>query len=66
MNVLVTGGAGFIGANLCRALELAGHTVTAFDDLSTGYSGNLDGTATELIVGTILDTDAPRPDWRAS
>lgn len=58
MNVLVTGGAGFIGANLCRALELAGHTVTAFDDLSTGYSGNLDGTATELIVGTILDTDA--------
>lgn len=55
MHVLVTGGAGFIGANLCGALELAGHTVTAFDDLSSGFSANLDGTQTELIVGTILD-----------
>ncbi|MEQ8840692.1 MAG: NAD-dependent epimerase/dehydratase family protein [Acidimicrobiales bacterium] len=58
MHVLVTGGAGFIGANLCRSLELAGHSVTAFDDLSTGYSGNLDGTDTELVVGTILDDRA--------
>jgi len=58
MHVLVTGGAGFIGANLCRALELAGHSVTAFDDLSTGFASNLDGTKTELVVGTILDTAA--------
>jgi UDP-glucose 4-epimerase len=58
MHVLVTGGAGFIGGNLCRALELAGHTVTAFDDLSTGFSANLDGTDTELVVGTILDQAA--------
>jgi UDP-glucose 4-epimerase len=58
MHVLVTGGAGFIGANLCRALELSDHTVTAFDDLSTGFSANLDGTDAELIVGTILDPDA--------
>lgn len=58
MHVLVTGGAGFIGANLCRALELAGHRVTAFDDLSTGFSANLDGTDTELVVGTILDPAA--------
>ncbi|MDW3217888.1 MAG: NAD-dependent epimerase/dehydratase family protein [Acidimicrobiales bacterium] len=57
MHVLVTGGAGFIGANLCRSLELAGHTVTALDDLSTGFSANLDGTDTELVVGTILDPD---------
>lgn len=58
MHVLVTGGAGFIGANLCRSLELAGHRVTAFDDLSSGFSANLDGTDTELIVGTILDPAA--------
>jgi len=55
MHVLVTGGAGFIGANLCRSLELSGHTVTAYDDLSSGFSANLDGTDTELVVGTILD-----------
>ncbi len=57
MHVLVTGGAGFIGANLCEALELAGHTATAFDDLSTGDERNLDGRAANLIVGSILDTE---------
>ena len=49
MHVTVTGGAGFIGANLCRALELAGHSVTAFDDLSTGTESNLDGTAAVVV-----------------
>ncbi len=58
MHVLVTGGAGFIGANLCHSLELSGHTVTAFDDLSTGDAHNLDGTNAELTVGSILDTEA--------
>lgn len=58
MHVLVTGGAGFIGANLCQALELAGHTATAFDDLSTGYESNLDGSNADLIVGSILDAEA--------
>ena len=41
VNVLVTGGAGFIGANLCRALDEAGDVeeVVALDDLSTGPPG---------------------------
>jgi UDP-glucose 4-epimerase len=60
MRVVVTGGAGFIGANLCRTL--AAHpdvdTVVAFDDLSAGSRDNLQGVAAELVVGTILDTDA--------
>ncbi len=55
MHVLVTGGAGFIGANLCHALHLAGHQATAFDDLSTGFESNLDGVEADLIVGSILD-----------
>ena len=58
MHILVTGGAGFIGANLCQAFERAGHRATAFDDLSTGFAENLDGTDTELIVGSILDPGA--------
>ena len=57
MHVLVTGGAGFIGANLIRTLELTGHTACAFDDLSTGATSNLDGTAADLVVGPILDPE---------
>lgn len=60
MNIVVTGGAGFVGANLCRALSGAGHRVTAFDDLSSGASSNLDGIDAELVVGTILDPRAIR------
>jgi UDP-glucuronate 4-epimerase len=37
MNVLVTGGAGFIGSNLCERLLLEGHSVWAFDDLNNFY-----------------------------
>jgi UDP-glucose 4-epimerase len=56
MQVLITGGAGFIGANLSRALGNAGHSVTVLDDLSTGLAENLDGTDADLVVGSILDT----------
>jgi UDP-N-acetylglucosamine 4-epimerase len=38
---LVTGGAGFIGSNLCEAILGLGHRVTCLDDLSTGKRANL-------------------------
>jgi UDP-glucose 4-epimerase len=55
VKVLVTGGAGFIGTNLCRALAESGNTVVALDDLSTGSKDNLRGIDVELVEGTILD-----------
>ena len=39
---LVTGGAGFIGSNLCEALLDMGHRVRCLDDLSTGHQRNVD------------------------
>ena len=38
MHVLVTGGAGYIGAHACKALARAGFTPIAFDNLSTGWA----------------------------
>ncbi|WP_435165116.1 UDP-glucose 4-epimerase GalE [Falsirhodobacter sp. 1013] len=36
-NVLVTGGAGYIGAHACKVLKLAGFTPVTFDNISTGW-----------------------------
>ena len=36
-NVLVTGGAGYIGSHACKALAAAGHTPVTFDNLVTGW-----------------------------
>src|SRR5579864_2313097 len=38
-NVLVTGGAGYVGSVCCAQLLERGHAVTVLDDLSTGHAG---------------------------
>jgi UDP-glucose 4-epimerase len=58
MRVLITGGAGFIGANLVRECEQHGIHVSVLDDLSTGVSTNLDGTNASFTKGSITDPDA--------
>jgi UDP-glucose 4-epimerase len=45
MQMLITGGAGFIGSHLVEALLARGHTVTAVDDLSTGRYTNIEALA---------------------
>jgi hypothetical protein len=57
MHVVVTGGAGFIGANLVRALvwHPVVRSVRVIDDLSTGRRDNLDGLPVSFYEGSILD-----------
>jgi UDP-glucuronate decarboxylase len=43
MNILVAGGAGFLGSNFCQLLLDKGHQVWAIDNLITGRKENLDG-----------------------
>ena len=58
---LVTGGAGFIGSNLCEAILNMGYRVRCLDDLSTGKQANIDMFADnphyEFIKGDIKDLD---------
>lgn len=42
MNILVSGGSGFIGSHLCGELLEAGHTVTCLDNFITGRAANVD------------------------
>ena len=58
---LVTGGAGFIGSNLCEAILKMGYKVRCLDDLSTGKQANvdifLDNPNYTFIKGDIKDLD---------
>jgi nucleoside-diphosphate-sugar epimerase len=58
--VLVTGGAGFLGSNLCHALAERGARVVALDGFLFGSGANprnLDGAEVELVRGDIRDID---------
>jgi UDP-glucose 4-epimerase len=60
VRIVITGGAGFIGANLARRMAADNRIdeVVVFDDLSTGRESNLEGVEATLHVATILDPDA--------
>jgi UDP-glucose 4-epimerase len=57
VRIVVTGGAGFIGANLCAELARQPFVerLTVLDDLSTGDERNLSGVDVDLVRSSILD-----------
>lgn len=56
MRVLVTGGAGYIGSHVVRALLEAGHHPVVYDNLSTGHEAAVPDA--ELVVGDVADRDS--------
>lgn len=55
MNILVTGGAGYIGSVVTEELVKDGHSVTVFDNLSSGYRDAVVPEA-KFIEGNVLET----------
>ena len=58
LRVLVTGGAGFVGATLVRRLVTAGHSVRVLDNYATGDPAYLDGVGADVVRGDIRDQPA--------
>ncbi|GHC55520.1 UDP-glucose 4-epimerase GalE [Streptomyces cinnamoneus] len=56
MTWLITGGAGYIGAHVARAMSQAGERVAVLDDLSSGVAARLPE-GVPLVVGSVLDRE---------
>jgi len=56
MNIIVTGGAGFIGSHLANSLIEDGHRVTIVDNLKTGFKSNIPSQATFLELDVSQDS----------
>ena len=56
--VLVTGGAGYIGAHVCEVLKESGYEVRIFDDFSNGLKRRITGRFNDVFEGDITDRDA--------
>lgn len=62
MNVLLTGGAGYIGSHVVRALRQAGHTCVVYDNLCKGNARSVSGC--ETIVADVADGPALEKAFR--
>lgn len=55
MNILIVGGAGYVGSHATRLLERAGHTIWVYDNLVAGHRGAV--SKGKLIVGDLSDRE---------
>ena len=55
MNILVVGGAGYIGSHMVKLLLRSGHHVVVYDDLSTGHKDAISGAP--LVIGRLQQPD---------
>lgn len=62
MNILITGGAGFIGSHVADVMLGEGHSVTVIDDLSAGKISNIPEGA-EFVQMDIRDRDSVEKLW---
>jgi len=62
MNVLLTGGAGYIGSHVARALDAAGHRPIIYDNLSKGHRAAVG--EFDCVVADVADADALRDTFK--
>lgn len=63
MKVLITGGAGFVGANLARRCLAEGHDVTLLDNLYTGRMSNIEGLDVTFVQRDVREPIEGTYDW---
>lgn len=64
--IAVTGGAGFVGTNLVRALLKGSHEVAVIDDFSTGLKSNLESLDVEVHEISLVDAEKVRKALKKS
>ena len=68
MNILVTGGSGFIGSNLCRRLLDEGHYVLCLDNNYTGRMESIqalqDNDHFRIILADVCESLTERPELK--
>src|SRR5690606_32450323 len=60
MNILVTGGAGYVGSHTARWLQRAGHHVWIYDNLSAGHAAAAEIALGGRKNGSLADDRLPR------